>query len=458
MTLPERLREHLRRTDLPAGSRPVVAACSGGADSTALVRLLADTGLRDRLVVAHLDHGLRPDSGADALWVEGLAAELGLRYATERRPVVAAAGESPEAAARRVRFGFLADVAREHGAGHVAVAHHMDDQAETVLLRMLRGTGVRGLAAMRAARPLLPGSAVTLVRPLLPFRGREIRDWLAGRGFSWREDPTNRAGNDRARLRHEAFPVLEACAGRDPAPLLARLAASAADTADALDGAADVARAFVVPCGDGFTVARGIERLPAALRRAALAESVARLRDGAHSPTAAELSRLDALLAGEDSETVAGLCVTPQPDGWRLTAAPEEPRGTFDLPLAVPGSVQVPHRGVTLSARAGGVAVEDFLPRLRAAPGAAELVDLDRVTMPLRVRSPRARDLFHPLGAEGPSRLSHFLQRRGVAARDRKDVAVVVDAERIVWVPGFAPADAVRLTSRTTRTLFLERS
>jgi tRNA(Ile)-lysidine synthase len=222
---------HVRREELLAPGDRVLVACSGGADSTALALLVARAARRLSLgavTIAHLDHGLRRESRADARFVERLAERLALPVVSERHEVKRRRGESPEAAARRVRYGFLESAARTTRANVIVTAHHMDDQAETVLLRVLRGTGPRGLAAIRASRPLRRGSRIRLVRPLLAFRRERLREWLERWRETWREDPTNVGGNARARLRRRAMPVLRECVGRDPVPLLARLAAHAA--------------------------------------------------------------------------------------------------------------------------------------------------------------------------------------------------------------------------------------
>lgn len=223
------------------GGGPAVVAVSGGADSVAL--LLGIVRLHPapaRVVVAHARHDLRPDAVDDEAFVVSLAARLGLecvtrsitvRDDTERR------GEGLEARARRVRYEFLLDVARSHGARHVLVGHTADDQAETVLHRILRGTGIAGLAGMRPARPLDEG--IALVRPLLALPRRHGRDFLAAEAQLWREDLTN-ADPRYARnfLRHEI--VTRAERGPYPASTaaLVRLAEQADRSAAALASAA----------------------------------------------------------------------------------------------------------------------------------------------------------------------------------------------------------------------------
>lgn len=197
----------------------------------ALTHLVSRSAKRLAVVsvaMAHLDHALRPNSGEDAAFVTELGARLGLPVISERRPVRVRRGESPEAAARRVRYAFLVRAAKRCDATVVLTAHHMDDQAETVLLRILRGTGPAGLAAIPASRPIETKSRIRLVRPLLPFRRERLREWLTRWKLPWREDPTNVSGNVRSRLRNFALPILAECSGRDPVPLLARLADHAA--------------------------------------------------------------------------------------------------------------------------------------------------------------------------------------------------------------------------------------
>jgi tRNA(Ile)-lysidine synthase len=233
---------HVRGAGLLRAGDRVLVACSGGADSVALAHLVARSARRLSLgavSIAHLDHGLRLESRDDARFVEALAARLSLPVVSERHEVRRARGESPEAAARRVRYAFLERAAKSVGADVVVTAHHLDDQAETVLLRVLRGTGPRGLVAIRPSRALRRGSKIRLVRPLLPFRGARLREWLTRWDETWREDPGNASSNVRARLRHRAMPVLAECAGRDPAPLLARLADNARAASESKRGRVD---------------------------------------------------------------------------------------------------------------------------------------------------------------------------------------------------------------------------
>jgi tRNA(Ile)-lysidine synthase len=173
------LRKEWRRLGLPAANARIVVAVSGGADSVALLcalnELIKSKKLKLKLFVAHLDHGLRKDSRADARWVKAFAKQLGHESLARRvyvKALAAGTGDNLEQAARRARYKFLAKIAKEKRAVAVLTAHTMDDQAETVMLNLLRGSGMDGLGGMEAARRMGEGSEVLLSRPLLGWARR----------------------------------------------------------------------------------------------------------------------------------------------------------------------------------------------------------------------------------------------------------------------------------------------
>ena len=210
--LPLRFEEHLRATGLLGRAAHVIAAVSGGSDSTALARLLAPLAAREgwALVAVHVRHLLRgPAAEQDAEEAGRLAGALGLPFRAVQADVPAGRGkgESLEAAARRLRYAALLAAAAPLGPGTlVATGHTLDDQAETVLLNLARHAG-RNRGGIRERRP------DGVVRPLLPFRREELRSYLRERGIPWREDETN---DDlclaRNRIRHETLPALESVA------------------------------------------------------------------------------------------------------------------------------------------------------------------------------------------------------------------------------------------------------
>ncbi len=189
----------------------VLVAVSGGGDSVALLRAIAALGTagEGRVCAAHLNHQLRPDSNDDERFVVELSQRLGMPCEVERVAVgrlAAQSGDGVEAAARSARYRFLEQAAGRLGARFVATAHTADDQAETILHRIIRGTGVRGLAGMARVRPL--GHA-TLIRPLLDIRRTELRAYLEALGQPYRHDPSNADRRfTRNRIRHDLLPRL----------------------------------------------------------------------------------------------------------------------------------------------------------------------------------------------------------------------------------------------------------
>lgn len=221
----DQVRRAVRAGGLWAPGDRLLVACSGGLDSTAALALLhhLSPSLGHSLVAAHVDHGLRADGARDAQSVGALAETLGISFVQQR--LALAPGPDLQARAREARYAALQGLAGAHGCAHIVTAHHADDQAETLLLRLSRGCGLQALAGIRAAR----GDGV--VRPLLEVRKRELLGCAVRLGLSWREDPSNAdLRHARNRLRHEVMPALEAARPRSTEGL-ARTAGNLADHA-----------------------------------------------------------------------------------------------------------------------------------------------------------------------------------------------------------------------------------
>jgi tRNA(Ile)-lysidine synthase len=254
-----------------------VVGLSGGADSVALTDALAALRRRRglRVVAAHLDHGLRPGAVEDAAFCDHLCRSLEVPLRAGRADVRSRAAREKggiEQAARRERFAFLRRVAAEEGAAAIAVAHTRDDQAETLLLRLLRGAGATGLAGMR------PRSG-DVVRPLLAVSRREVLGYLRERGLAWREDPSNLdTAHRRNRVRHELLPYLEARFNPRVRAALARTAALLADEAAHVRAEAEALLDGIAREEDGAVVLRRapLAGAPKALARAALRQALSR--------------------------------------------------------------------------------------------------------------------------------------------------------------------------------------
>jgi tRNA(Ile)-lysidine synthase len=282
---PARAREQARRDRLISPGDRILIAVSGGADSVVLLHWLAGfaPSMRLRLYAFHLNHQLRADAGEDASFVEALGARLGVETLVERRDVrrlCRAAGWSLEDGARRIRYEALAQAAERLAASKVAVAHTADDQAETVLLRLLRGSGLTGLGGIPRQRPL--GGHATVIRPLLGVWRRDVLAYLKAHGLPHRQDPSN---EDRAflrnRIRHELLPHLEAEYHPRLREAMVQLAEQCRMDAAYLEAAAGRVHRRLVKRAGPAEVAVTIDRfarLPQALQRQLVRQVVRQLR------------------------------------------------------------------------------------------------------------------------------------------------------------------------------------
>ncbi len=419
----------------------VLVAFSGGPDSTALLwgmtRLAADRGLR--LAAAHLDHAMDAGSGVRADAAARIAERLGVPFLRERTDVRAGfPGESPEAAARRARYAFLERTRRELGARWIATAHHRDDQAETVLLRLLFGSGLEGLAGIRP----LHGA---VVRPLLGLPRSVLLDAVAAAGIAPVDDPTNRSSNvPRNRVRHGLLPALEA---EDPGTSLrlARLGDRARSAARTIDRRLSE-RLAVVPAERGIAVARAaLEALPAGL----LPSAFAWLHRQAGAPyPAGEAARSELLRQLARSDRAACDCG----GGWRWETAGEllilrraeaarETVPDFTYTLQIPGSVEIPE--IAVRVRVSRRAVEPWMLQgsSHRAGLALPLMEGDLVT----IRNRRPGDRIHPLGGRGSRRLKEVLIDRLVPRHVRERLPLLCVGERIAWAPGVTIDQRFRL-------------
>jgi tRNA(Ile)-lysidine synthase len=260
------------RLDAPGLDAPVVVGCSGGADSVALLALAVDAGLAP--VAVHVDHGLSDGSHFDVDVVRSLAGVLGADFRSAG--VSIGRGGNVEARAREARYAALRRARRELGATAVLVAHTQDDQAETVLLNLLRGSGSRGLAGMAQAHD-------GVVRPLLGMRRHETHALCHALGLPVVHDPMNDDPTfRRVAVRRDVIPLLDRVAGRDLVPVLARQADVLREESDFLD---DLARAAWP--SDAGTTASGLRALPPVLARRAV-----RAWLGPPPPARAEVERV----------------------------------------------------------------------------------------------------------------------------------------------------------------------
>ncbi|MFH1034683.1 MAG: tRNA lysidine(34) synthetase TilS [Pseudomonadota bacterium] len=404
---------------------PLLVAVSGGGDSVALLRLLRHLapGQGWRVVAAHVDHGLRPDSADDAGFAQKLAARLGLEFLC-RRVRVEQAGRSPEEAARLARRAALLEMAQQAGAERIALAHTADDQAETVLARALTGSGPSGLAGMAA----LDGP---WWRPLLPARRADLRDYLRGLGQDWRHDPSNQSlAPLRNRLRHQVLPLAAQAVNPRVVEALSRLAGLCAQEEDFWRGwCQEQWRSAGRAEGGSLCLMLGqIEHLPLAARRRLLRHLLGEFTGSGQHLLFDHMEQLLELLSGPPGRQLSlpgGLWAARERDRLRLDRAGPPP--DFRWEMAGPGWLWLPHLR-------GWLQVEPHPgPPLLQARGPEAWLPAEALCWPLLIRPPRPGEVFHPLGAPGKKRLSRILLDRKIAPWWRARTVMLEDQEGLWW-------------------------
>lgn len=435
----------------PAGAvqGPLLVAVSGGPDSLALLHALARlrrssryASMGDRLSphVAYFDHGLRPatETGEEREFVAAQAAALGLPFSSDRADVRAVASRqrrSIEEAARRCRYEFLGKLARALGAEHIATGHTASDQAETVLLRLVRGTGVAGLGAMRwrVGWPL-EGEGPSIIRPLLGLWREDTEAYCAALGLTPRCDPENESSRYvRNRVRHEVLPVLRSLNPRVDEALmrLADSAREAQETVERAAGALWITAARVEPAAVTLQT-EPLAAAPAAVRAELLRRALAHLDPDGLPPSRERLqaaARLAGAAAPGTVELPGGVIVTKGSGELCLQREPVRAallRGTW--PLAVPGETRIP--GWRIVVEPAGIAsptVDPLVAWLRSA------VLSDGVSVSARGPGDRIR----PLGMEGHSRkVQDLLVDARVPRQERDALPIVRGGRGIAWVVG----------------------
>ena len=467
MSLLESARRTIRTHGLiPDGSR-VAVALSGGPDSVALVHVLRELAETEAFRLAgllHLNHQLRgAEADADERFCAACASRLELPIEVERADVAAlarAADVSIEQAAHDARSEFYDRAAARLGATVVAVAHTKDDQAETFLLRLLRGAGPRGLSGMH------PRSGI-VVRPLLESSRADVRAFLQTRHLESRQDASNTDLRiPRNRIRHELLPLLETYT-TGMVDVLDRAATIAREDAAYLDAAAAAAMARVIsetPAGVELD-ADALLREPLAIRRRIIRaaqqacagdrfvgfEAVEAVMRFAVSKSTGQLD-----LPGHRVNRRGGAVVLTKSHGREKPVAAAE----FNYQLAVPGEVVVPEAACAISA-ARSVVPAGRLPadvwRLVARSDEA-VIEASQLAAPLAVRNRRPGDTFRPLGLMGRKKLQDLFVDAKIDRIQRDMTPVIVDsAGRIVWVAGHSPAEEFRVTETTRDVVILKR-
>jgi tRNA(Ile)-lysidine synthase len=435
-TFVDRFRRSLDALGVRGTDAHVLVAVSGGCDSVSLLHLLRfaadDAGLR--VTAAHFDHAMRPGSERDAAWVRGLCGAWRVPLVTER----AATALRTEEEARDARYAFLRRVQAECGATFLATAHHADDQAETVLFRVLRGTGLTGLAGIP------PRDASGLVRPLLPFPRAQVVRYARAAGLAWREDPGNATADfARNRIRLRLLPWIERTLAPGARRSLVRLADLAREEEAAWDAVLAPILSEAIREEEGALVLVR-ERLAAYDWRVASRVLRAALRRLGTPPdragTRMALEFISHAPSGRELTLPGGVRITTEFGVARLERAPgQAPPAPPDEPLVIargdaPGEARFRIGGAEWTARwrmdEDGDADEARTMRMA----------IDRVRFPLTLRGRAPGDRVRTRAGTRP--LKKLLGEARVPVRRRGTLPVLADAAgAVLWVPGVARAD-----------------
>lgn len=433
---------------------PILVAVSGGRDSTVLAWLLSQMARRQELdkdlVIGHVDHGVHHLSSAAAAHVSALADQLELPFVSTRLGDIG----TSEDALRNARYEALVGMARDLGAGLVLTAHHADDDMETVLFRMMRGTGPRGLAGIPEARPLATG--ITVLRPMIRTRQSTIIDLLEASGLTAFEDPTNQdLSYARNQLRHEFIPDLREGLGSRLDLSLMELAETARRANDILEAEATELLESNASYPTNWRCELELEA-PAEQDLPFLQEAIcqihARLHPAGQRPSFDFQRRIVKLWSQPAGKRVHGpteLLVERTREGIvmvDLHLAGTAPTQAIELAA----DVEVPFGTTEWSVRRSFHPSPPLNPTLQEAGPRRALVRAAHAAEPWALRCRRAGDRFWPLGAAGAVELRRFMQARHVPRYDRDRLPILVDGnDEILWVPGIEIAAPHRITVET---------
>jgi tRNA(Ile)-lysidine synthase len=463
-TLEQRVLHFIQKEHLVSTPSCLLVAVSGGPDSVCLLHILAELreGLGITLHVAHLNHKLRgTESEADARYVSRLTHRLGISATIEEQDVKAYQKHkriSLEEAAREVRYTFLAQVAQSVGAKEAALGHTVDDHIETILMHLVRGTGIKGLQGLQPhTQWQLGGNSITIVRPLLQVSREETTNYCRQHRLKPRIDTSNLSLSPlRNRIRHQLLPLLRSYNPQVTEALL-RTARIAGDDLGFIDEQclrlwAEIAQK------QGNTVILDKQRLlksPSALRRYLLRMSIEKLLGNIKDIEMRHIEDMMSILtkpAGKRLDLPGGLIFAVEYDRYLLTQDREAlspfPPLEDEFPLKLPGETTLPGWRIEANIinREQVTEKDDFTAHL----------DLDKAGGKLTVRSRQRGDRFQPLGMSQPKKLGEFMIDAKIPQAWRGRIPIVCSPQHILWVVGWRIDDRAKVTPQTKRILRLK--
>ena len=463
--LEQRVLHFIREHHLILSQSCLLVAVSGGPDSICLVHILAKLkeALGIRLHITHLNHQLRgAESEADAQYVSNLAQRLGIPATIEKREVKAyqtLKRISLEEAAREVRYTFLAQVAGAIGVSQVAVGHTMDDNIETILMHLIRGSGTRGLQGLRPRTEWhLSGNSLTIIRPLLGVSRKETANYCQDHKLMPRLDTSNLSLSPlRNRIRLKLLPLLKSYNPQVDEAILRTARIAGEDLAFLEKEGLRVWDKIAQRQGNIIILdkAKFLE-LPLALKRHLLRMSLEKLLGTLKDIEMCHIEEImDALTkpAGRRLSLPGGLIFTIEYNRYLIAKDPSAlspfPILEQEWPLNLPGETILPGWRIEAS----------IIRREQMAEKDNEFIayfDLDKTKDKLSVRTRKPGDRFQPLGMSQPKKLGEFMVDAKITRTWRQRVPLVCSPQQIIWVVGWRIDDRVKVTESTKQVLCLE--
>jgi tRNA(Ile)-lysidine synthase len=441
---------------LDKGDR-VVVALSGGPDSTALLVILTQIAeeIGFNLIAAHINHGLRAEeSDEDEKYSRELSENMGVAFVAHKADKTGVEkGVSPEDYYRRQRYSFLNKVAQEQRAKKIALGHNLQDQAETVLLNLLRGSGLEGL------KGILPIRDGKFIRPLMEVSRREIISFLNAAGIQYRQDSSNESRKYlRNKIRGELIPYIKE-------KFNPKIEETLAQTAEILRNEDEFIRQYVFAAMDSPYIQRQknlislniafINKLPLAIRLRLFKVLLESLNPEKNGFSFIHIKSLENLTQGKESgkriSLPAGIAARREYDNLileRKKACPK--RIEYEYTMKIPGSINIQARNLTIRLQTTN---RDYIDR-----GSENKVymDLGKISLPLILRNRRDGDWFQPLGMKGRKKIKTFFIDHKIPRNERDEIMLIADKISVVWIEKMHLNNRVKIIKKTKNVLELE--
>jgi tRNA(Ile)-lysidine synthase len=463
--LEQSVREAIQSQVLVSAEDRILLAVSGGADSVVMAavlhRIQQDKPVCRGLAIGHVNHHLRgSESDGDEQFVRQLADQWNLPVLVRSVDVGAqrrSQKQSLETAARQLRLNALMDMASQAGCTRIATAHHADDQAETMIHRLQRGTGFRGLCGIAPTRRM--DNRLLLIRPMLAITRGEILDYARRHGLSWHEDSSNVSiDHTRNRIRHLRLPELIRAAPR-LGEQLCELAGHCQRFGRKVEDECERIRPRIIQSqqpGQIMLDRKAMETLPDPIRVELIRQALVELGCGEQNLGIQQFQSVDRLIhgpAGKSRNLPGGFCA--RTDSASLILARREPSrpavSDDGVELPIPGKVVVGR--FQIESRILSRDECDLKEFLKTKSPATEWFDFESIVPPLRIRRRRPGDRFAPLGQTEEKKIGKFLTAQKAADTLRRRILIVEDTRQILWAAPLRISHSVRIQSQTRRIL-----